>query len=272
MKATNWVVVVGCICILFASVGGTAVGASQSSSSDPIETTENFVTVQTTYPTDGPSEAVNVVVEISPEGETINDIYLNISNSDTGYVDFESFSISITPSGAADIEEQFDTRGGERVQSYHISELTSGETVEVSFTAYPTNIRPDRRSVATVSYQYLQNAQEVPEDGPGSIQAIASFDQSPYSTVNSLQTQVQGMWVTTGVGVLAGVVGLAIGGFLFYRSKNPGSTSTEDYTSVRRELTDAKRDLKNVTSSEDLDPATRADIEEALEEAIEALK
>lgn len=273
MLRPNRVFVIGFICILVATAGGMAVGAAQSDSGNTVETSENFVTVQTTYPTEGPSEAVQVVVRIAPEDETINDVYLNVSNADTGYVDFESFSISITPSGAAEVDEQLEFRSGNRVQSYYISELNSGEVVEISFTAYPTNINTGERSVATVSYQYLQNAQEVPENPPGRIRATTSFAASPYATIDTLQTKVDGMWATTALGVLVGIVALVVGGYFAYKYKNEtNGDSPTGSSELRRDLIEAKRELENVASTDQLSPSTRAEIREAIEDAIDALR
>jgi len=167
--------------------------------------------ISTTYSgTEADSQVVDVEMTISPDGGDMTDVTIDIGETDRGFVDFESFSTTVTP-GSSDVDATYQGDG-----RFTIAELPSDVTVTISYQAYPRTIKQESVTVSTVSVSYVQNGQELSE----SRQVNADLSDSAWFALQDAQAQNEQLqlWGLAGrVLVGAAVAGLAIFGYLKYR-------------------------------------------------------
>jgi len=232
-------------------VGGSAIGAeTQAVSQEPVSfqqsTAENGINVSTTYPVSNDSQAVDVTVTVSPSEAAITNATIGITNSENAFIDYDSFSLSLAPSGAAEVEESLRTNGANRQKIYDIDSLETDETVTITFEAYPRQLQSDdgTLNVARVNYAFLRNGVEVPNSGPGQINAVADMSDSPAYAAQSAQSRISQMWITVGVGVAVGVIGLIAAVVLYLTNRDSGSSiSRSRLRSVENDVRDLQRRL-----------------------------
>lgn len=225
--------IIGLLIVSVVSVGISGVTMAQSDSANIIETS-------TTYPVSDDSQAIGVTLSVSPPNEQVSNVSLDIRNGQQAYVDFDSFSVTLEPSGATEIDESLRLERGDMVKTYFIESLEPEETVTIEFRAYPRTLESsgERINTATVRYQYLRNGVEVPDDPPGRLPVNVDIANSPVYELQNTQMKLDGMWAITGLGVLAGLVGLGLGGYIFLQNRGGDSrgVSPSDLRSAKRKL------------------------------------
>jgi hypothetical protein len=114
--------------------------------------------VQTEYGgTAADTQAVETTLTLSPTGSTITDAELDVSETDRGFVDFDSFEITTNP-GTAEVNVTYVGDG-----QFAIPELRTNEEVTITFTVYPRTIKTESLDVARVDISYVQNGQDLQE-------------------------------------------------------------------------------------------------------------
>lgn len=241
LKPNTRYAIIALVVVSVVSVGVSGTTIAQSDSADIIETS-------TEYPASEGSQAIHVTVSVSPPDEQVTNVSLDFENSQQAYIDFESFSVTLEPSGATEVDETLQLERGDKVKSFFIESLRSDETVRIEFRAYPRTLEASGKSIsaATVRYEYLRNGVEVPDNAPDRLSVDADIANSPVYELQSVRTQLNGMWGITGLGVLAGLVGLGLGGYV-YLQNGDGSDSGVSSSDVRS----AKRKLDNVRAKID---------------------
>lgn len=231
--------------------GGTVVSSDaptthQSSQFAAEETvTQDEINVTTSYPTESDSQAIAVSITIQPENDRITNISLAIRNTDSAFIDFDSFTETIEPSGATEVSDSTEYRNEELVQTFEIDSLDVGQSVTITFRAYPRTLQANGQSIdaATIEYQYLRQGIEVPGNSPGEIDATTDISESPHYQLQSAETRANGLWGVAGAGVIIGLIGLVAGGFLFFKSKQQGGSGIE-----RSQVRDIKDDISDLSA------------------------
>lgn len=249
----------GCwLCILVVisllTVGLAGAGMVQADERTNEEQNE-FVTVTTTttHP-DLDNQGILVEIKVEPTDDRITDVEVQIFDGTAGFVDFDTFSISLNPSGASPFEEDLGFTGQSTVKTYEIEELEPGESVTISYVAYPREIASETVGVSLVQYEYVRQGQRIPEDPPGTIPARADLSESAFfelqdarSTIDSLEKQISTMWATTIGGAVLGVLGLVAAGILFVKRKSAVQSERER---IAKELVDLKSSVDgNIASN-----------------------
>lgn len=268
--------------LLVVGVGALLIGATgavaETHAEPSTETAEaDAVTVTTTYPADEETERIATSTVVSPtEDEEITDITLRFYDTDDAFVDFDSFAVSIEPSGAAEIEERL-TMGddGTVVKTYEISALSPGESVEVEFDAYPRRIQSsDQRIDSTlVAYEFRRAGVEIPSDPPGFITAEADISGSAHYEAEELRTQVADLESdlantsrTFWTGVLLSVLGvIAVAGAVVYHNRIADSGGSAISPIQLQRLEDDMEDLYGRLSARSDDESVVEDAEDVLE-------
>lgn len=234
-------IIIGLLLVSVVGVSLSGVAYGQSDSPDIVEST-------TEYPASTDSQAIGVTLTVSPQDEEISNVSLDIWNTEQAFTDFESFSVTIEPSGAAEIDESIRMVQQDQVKTFSIESLRPDETVRIQFDVYPRKLETDGQTIAAanVQYQYLRNGVEVPGNQPGRFSVNADISGSPVYDLQSTQTRLDGMWAITGIGVLAGIIGLGLGGYIILQNRS-GDTQTVSSGDIRS----ARRRLENVRAKID---------------------
>lgn len=155
-------------------------------------TEEEIITVTTEYPATEDSQAIRVSATVSPNAERVTDISLTIRNSADAFVDMDSFSITVTPSGATETDENVNRVGTGVQKEYQIESLSPGESVEIEFFVYPRVLDAPNQEIdaAILSYEFLRNGVTVPADSPGFIRTVTDISNSPVYEANELRSQL----------------------------------------------------------------------------------
>lgn len=249
---------------------GVAVAAAVTDGQSPMSPlqqspSENGINVTTEYPTSDSSQAIGVTTTVSPTEAEITNVSLRISNSQNAFIDYDSFSLSLDPSGAAEVEEDLRMRNGNQVKIYQIDSLQTDETVTITFNAYPRQLQSEDETldVATVRYEFLRNGIQVPDDSPGQISAVADISESPQYEAQRLNSRVSNLWLTVGASVAVGVVGLVVGAVVYLKNRNSGSSISR--SRLRSIADDAEKLQRRLSARGDEEGAADAeDISEAL--------
>ncbi len=247
-------------------MGATEDPISQSSPSQLNTATQDGVNVTTQYPTSDESQGVDVTVTVSPTETEISNISVAISNTDSAFVDFDSFGVTIEPSGAAEVDEELQFRGGEIQRVYRIDSLEVDQSVTITFTTYPRQLQSsnDRLDVAQVNYEYLRNGVQVPDNPPARMTAVADLSSSPVNEAQSLRTTLDGLWVTVGVSILLGLVGIVAAVWMYLNSDSGSGPSRSDISDVADDVEELERRLEAVGQEEA--QAEAEDIKEKIED------
>lgn len=241
LKSNTRYAIIALVIVSVVSVGISGTTVAQSDSAEIFETS-------TEYPASEDSQAIHITLTVSPPDEQVTNVSLEFQNSKEAYIDFESFSVTLEPSGATEIDESLQLERGDKIKSFFIESLRSDETVRIEFHAYPRTLEASGKSItaATVRYEYLRNGVEVPDNAPGTLSVDADIANSPVYELQRVRTQLNGMWGITGLGVLAGLIGLGFGGYIYLQNRD-GSSSGVSSSDVRS----AKRKLDNVRAKVD---------------------
>ncbi|WP_267643318.1 hypothetical protein [Haloarchaeobius amylolyticus] len=142
------------------------------------------LTVETSYQgVEGDSQAVSTTVTITPDGPTMKDIRIEIDETSSSFVDFNSFTRTTEP-GTADINITYQGDG-----VYVVEELERGETITITFEAYPRTIKAESLDVATIQIDYVQNGQDLDARSRASV----SLENSSYFALQSEQSEVESL-------------------------------------------------------------------------------
>lgn len=214
--------------------------------------TQDGVNITTRYPTSDESQGVDVTITVSPSETEITNISVAISNTDSAFVDFDSFGVTITPSGAAEVNEELQFRGGEMQRVYTIDSLGPDQSVTITFTSYPRQLQSsnNRLDVAQINYEFLRNGVQVPDNPPARTTAVADLSSSPANEVQGLKTRIDGLWVTTGVSVLLGLVGIAAAVWMYLKRDSSSGPDRSDIRDVTGDIEELERRLEAVGQEE----------------------
>jgi hypothetical protein len=157
--------------------------------------------VSTTYSgTEGDDQRVEVEMTLSPNGSAMSDVVIDIGESDRAFVDFNSFSTTVTP-GSADVNVTYEGDG-----RFTIAELPSEASVTISYMAYPRTIKEESLTVSTIDVSYVQNGQQLNENQ----QVEADLSNSPWFQLQQAQSSSGQLRI---LGIAGGAI-LVIGGLV----------------------------------------------------------
>jgi hypothetical protein len=152
------------------------------------------------------TQAVETTLTLSPTGSTITDAELDVSETDRGFVDFDSFEVTTNP-GTAEVNVTYAGDG-----RFVIPELRTNEEVTITFTAYPRTIKTESLDVARVEASYVQNGQNLQE----SQDVTADLSSSSHFVLQNERD-----WrLYTLVAAALFVVAAVAAGFLFFSSRD----------------------------------------------------
>lgn len=165
--------------------------------------------VNTTYGgVEADSQAIDATVSLAPEGNAIVDATITIRETTAGFVDQESFSTTVDPA-SADAGATYEGAG-----RYTIEELEPGESITISFTAYPRTVKAESLDVAVVDIEYVQEGQDLTEQTT----VTADLSNSSYFALQDAQDRVaqlesalqQRQWLTYAAGLVIALGVLAV--------------------------------------------------------------
>lgn len=116
------------------------------------------------------SQAISTIITLSPEDNAIVNATVQIQETNQGFVDQTSFTTTVDPSGS-DAEITYEGNG-----RFSINRLEPGETIQITFDAYPRTIKEESLHVATVSVEYTQQGQSLSDQE----QVVADLSNSSY--------------------------------------------------------------------------------------------
>jgi hypothetical protein len=114
-------------------------------------------------------QAVTMTYTLSPDESEITDIRIEVESTTTSFIDFNSFSRTITGDADSQIEPV-----GDGV--FEIDRIEPNQEITLAFEAYPTTIKQSELTMATVSVEYVQQGQSLEE----STQVNADLSDSPW--------------------------------------------------------------------------------------------
>lgn len=232
------------VVFLILAVGLVAPVAGQSSIVD--------VKTETTYEgIDGNSQAILVEASFSTS-ERISGLQIQFRETDNAFIDYEdSFNLTTSTNVNAERESR---------DTFTVEELRPGDTVTVSFRAYPRTLNDEQLRVARIAL-----SAENPRTLDQSSTVTADMSDSPVFAYQDAQQQIeQWEWIRTagmggvGLAVLLGLVG--IGGSLFmWRKKLPDAKEelkqefVDDLNSIKGEVSDplVEEEIENVKDEYD---------------------
>lgn len=230
-------------------LGGMTISSASATGYSGFETAQeepDYTTITTQYPhPNEDSQAVQVTVTVEHTGDSeLTDIVVNVRSTQRAFVAFDSFRFAKQTQSTVNVTR---VRAGE----VHIEpRMQPGDSVNITFNAYPKTIRTERLGVASVRTRYVQNGQQLEESDT----ARADLSDSPYfelreaeRTIQSLRTQIQGMWAIVGVGIVLGVGGIGAAGW-FYRSRS--EKVNEARRGFVRDLEDLSQDVTDLQAEE----------------------
>lgn len=187
-------------------------------SAPAVVSAEVSTSIQTSYDGTQPDadQAVQITYTISPEGDTVNNLTVDLDSTSGSFIESRSSSYTISPGGA---EVSAEGRPGDR---YFIRELDPSEEVTITFQVYPKQLKREELDVAVVSADYIQNGQQLSRSDT----VTADLSASPWFALqaserraDSLQQQITGMRTLMFGGAGVGVLGIlaAVGTLLWKR-------------------------------------------------------
>lgn len=118
---------------------------------------------------EGSDQAVTMTYTLSPDESEITDVRIEVESTTTSFIDFNSFSRTITGDADSQIEPV-----GDGV--FEIDRIEPNQEITLTFEAYPTTIKQSELTMATVSVEYVQQGQSLEE----STQVNADLSDSPW--------------------------------------------------------------------------------------------
>lgn len=171
-------------------------------------------------------QAVDVTVTLSPEGSKISDVRLQFQETQSAFIDYSTFTKKVEPADS-DVTVQSTNQQG----VFHVNELNPGETITITFEAYPRNIKQTSLDVATVEMTYVQNGQEL----SASQTATADLSSSPWFKYKEAQGGADNPF-RLGIAIVIGVLLGAVIAFVAVRTL--GSSGKEETDTTEREILD----------------------------------
>lgn len=82
----------------------------------------------------------------------------------------------------------------------------------------------------------------------------ADISNSPVYELQNTQTKLDGMWVVTGLGILAGLIGIGFGAYIFLQNQGGGGpeVSRSDVRSAQRKLENVRAKIDACGGADDL--------------------
>lgn len=157
---------------------------------------------------DADSEAVEITIELSPKEESITDVVVDISGTDQGFVDYDSFDRSVSP-GNADVDVTY-RNGGE----FHIDELNPDESVTITYEAYPRTINEEELDVSVIGISYVQLGQELDQREV----VTADLSNSAWHELQDREGSEESVtrWATIGKGLAGANAVILVAGLLYW--------------------------------------------------------
>lgn len=232
------------VVFLILAVGLVAPVAGQSGIVD--------IQTETTYDgLNGNSQAILVEASFSTS-ERISGLQIQFRETNNAFIDYEdSFNLTTSTNVNAERESQ---------DTFTVEELKPGDTVTVSFRAYPRTLDDEQLQVARIDL-----SAENPRTLDQSSTVTADMSDSPVFAYQEAQQQIeQWEWIRTagmggvGLAILLGLVG--IGGSLFlWRKKLPDAKAdlkqdfVDDLDSIKGEVSDplVEEEIENVKDEYD---------------------
>jgi hypothetical protein len=118
---------------------------------------------------EGSDQAVTMTYTLSPDESEITDVRIEVESTTTSFIDFNSFSRTITGDADSQIEPV-----GDGV--FEIDRIEPNQEITLTFEAYPTTVKQSELTMATVSVEYVQQGQSLEE----STQVNADLSDSPW--------------------------------------------------------------------------------------------
>lgn len=128
----------------------------------------------------GEDQSVDVELSLSPQGSAMTDVTIDISETNRAFVDYDSFSTTVTP-GSANVNVSYEGDG-----RFTVQELAPSETVTITFSAYPRTIQQESLPVSSVRVSYVQNGQDLTDRQ----QVTADLSDSPWFELQSARERV----------------------------------------------------------------------------------
>lgn len=151
---------------------------------------------------EGQTQAVKISYTLSPEENDINDVRIRISETDSSFVDFDSFKRSVNP-GDADVQIETVEEG-----VFRIDELKPGQEITLTFEAYPRDIQQRELQMSVVAVEYVQQGQSLEE----STVITADLSNSPWFQLQDAQDNNDNSNGGSGLGLILGIlVGVLLG-------------------------------------------------------------
>lgn len=157
--------------------------------------------------TEGDDQRVKVEMTLSPDGSAMSDVVIDIGESDRAFVDFDSFSTTVTP-GNANVNVTYEGDG-----RFRIAELPSEASVTISYVAYPRTIKEELLTVSTIDVSYVQNGQQLNQNQ----QAEADFSNSPWFQLQQAQSSTEQLRILGIAGGAILVIGIVVVIWLVYK-------------------------------------------------------
>lgn len=211
---------------------------------------------QATFDADGTSagagEEIQVQVTITPGDAEIRDLTIDLSERDA-LIDDTSFRHTIAPTGASVNVE----KNGHSLTCDH---LAPGESIILSFNAYPETLKQEDLAVADVTYTYVQQGETL----HGSDTITADTSTSLWFQNLALQGENGVSW-TLYAGVLLIILSLALIGYQWSRNGKAKNSADAENKKLRKVLEDVSKKLDLIQDNPSMGEDLKKKIDRELE-------
>ena len=200
-------------------------------------------------------EEIQAQITITPGNTEISDLRIEISERDA-LIDDASFRHTIIPTGAPVNVE----RNGHTVQC---DRLAPGESIVLSFNAYPKTLGRTELTVADVKYTYVQQGDTVSETGNITVDTSSSL----WFQYLAARGETTVSW-TLYLGILLIAVSLAMIGYQVFRNKKMQSAASSERGKIYAVLEDVSQKLDLVQDN----PSVRDELKKRIDRELRSLE
>lgn len=198
-------------------------------------------------------EEIQAQITITPGDTEIRDLQIEISERDA-LIDDASFKHTIIPTGAPVNVE----RNGHTVQC---DRLAPGESIVLSFNAYPKTLGRTELTIADVAYTYVQQGDTVSETGNITVDTSSSL----WFQYLAARGEATVSW-TLYLGILLIAASIAMFGYQISRNKKMQSVADSERKKVHTLLEDVSRKLDLVQDN----PSVRDDLKKRIDRELKS--